>query len=265
MTEPTLQVRDVTVAFGAHRALEAVSFTASPASIIGVIGPNGAGKSTLFRAILGLIAHTGEVLMGGRPAYVPQGDRTAADFPATARDVALMGLYHVRPWWRPLTRADRDTADAALDEVGMSDHRSCTFGELSGGQRQRVILARALAHGGQVMLLDEPLTGVDTISATIIQAAMERLRDAGTTLLVATHDLNAAAQACDLLLFLNRRVIAYGPPDATFTPQTLAATYNDIVIVGDPDGGRPLRVLDEGAHHHHDHGHEHDHPADHTH
>ena len=255
----------MSVAFGAHRALEAVTFDAPAGCIVGVIGPNGAGKSTLFRAILGLVPHTGSVHVDGSPAYVPQGDRTNVDFPVTARDVALMGRYHTRSWWRPLGKADRGAADAALHEVGMSEHRGCTFGELSGGQRQRVILARALTHGGRVMLLDEPLTGVDTTSATIIQEAIQRMRDAGTTLLVATHDLNDAAATCDRLLFLNRRVVAYGPPGTTFTPATLARTYNDIVIVGDIAEGGPIRVLDEGAHHHHDHGHDHDHPADHTH
>lgn len=260
MSDVPLDLQHVGVSYGSHRALDDVTFAAPGGCIVGVIGPNGAGKSTLFRAILGLVPHTGRVHIEGRPAYVPQGDNTAADFPATARDVALMGRYHAQPWWRPLSRGDRASADAALDAVGLTDHRGCTFAELSGGQRQRVILARALAHGGRVMLLDEPLTGVDTTSATIIHAAIARLRDAGTTLLVATHDINEAAETCDRLLFLNGRVVAYGPPDETFTPETLAQTYDGIVIVGDVAGGAPIRVLDEGAHHHHDHKHDHDHP-----
>ena len=264
MSSPTLHVRDLTVAYGSTRALDAVGFETPAGCIVGVIGPNGAGKSTLFRAILGLVPHTGEIVRTGAPAYVPQGDRTALDFPATARDVTLMGRYHAQPWWRPLSRADRAAADAALEEVGMSEHRSCTFGELSGGQRQRVILARALAHGGNLMLLDEPLTGVDAASARIIQDAMRRLRDGGATLLVATHDLNDAAASCDRLLFLNRRVVAYGTPDATFTTETLAQTYQGSLILTSEEGGA-IRVLDEGTHHHHDHAHDRDHPAGHHH
>ena len=264
MSEPLI-LEDVSVAFGSRRALDKVSFTAPSGCIVGVIGPNGAGKSTLFRAILGLVPHSGRIAVQGHPAYVPQGDRTALDFPATARDVTLMGRYHARPWWRPLSRDDRAAADAALDELGMTEHRTCVFGELSGGQRQRVILARALAHGGDVVLLDEPMTGVDTTSATIIDDAIRRLRDAGRTLLVATHDLNDAADTCDRLLFLNRRVVAYGTPDATFTQTTLAQTYTDILIVGEPGADGRIRVLDEGAHHDHDHGHDHDHPTDHHH
>ncbi len=262
MSRPPLQVTHLSVAFGGKRALDDITFAAPAGCIIGVIGPNGAGKSTLFRAMLGLLPHSGAVHIAGTPAYVPQGDATSADFPATALDVALMGRYSATPWWRPLGRAARTAAEQALDEVGMSEHRNCTFGELSGGQRQRVIMARALAHGGRVMLLDEPLTGVDATSGRILQESMARLRDRGATLLVATHDLNDAAAACDRLLFLNRRVIAYGPPDQTYTAETLGRTYQGILVVSDATGGT-IRVLDEGAHH--DHGHDHEHSHDHDH
>jgi ABC-type Mn2+/Zn2+ transport system ATPase subunit len=262
MSRPVVQVTHLSVAFGGKRALDDVTFDAPAGCIVGVIGPNGAGKSTLFRAMLGLLPYSGAVDIAAIPSYVPQGDATSADFPATALDVALMGRYSATPWWRPLGRSARTAADQALDEVGMSEHRSCTFGELSGGQRQRVIMARALAHGGQVMLLDEPLTGVDATSGRILQESMARLRDRGATLLVATHDLNDAASTCDRLLFLNRRVIAYGPPDETYTAETLSRTYEGILVVSDATGAR-IRVLDEGAHH--DHGHAHEHPHEHEH
>ena len=262
MSQPPLQVTHLSVAFGGKLALDDITFAAPAGCIIGVIGPNGAGKSTMFRAMLDLLPHAGTVRIAGTPAYVPQGDATSADFPATALDVALMGRYPATPWWRPLGRSARIAAEQALDDVGMSEHRSCTFGELSGGQRQRVIMARALAHGGQVMLLDEPLTGVDEASRRIMQDAMARLRDHGATLLVATHDLNDAASTCDRLLFLNRRIIAYGPPDQTYTAETLSRTYEGILVVTDATGGA-IRVLDEGAHHDHGQAHEHSHEHDH--
>jgi len=262
-----VEVTGLSVAFGQRRALEDVTFAAPSGCIVGIIGPNGAGKSTLLRAMLGLLPHSGAVRLDGAPAYVPQGDRAALDFPATALDVALMGRYSATPWWRPLGRGAREAARHALEELGMSPHADCGFGELSGGQRQRVILARALAHGGRVMLLDEPLTGVDAASARIIQDTMNRLREAGVTLLVATHDLNDAARTCDRLLFLNRRVVAYGTPGETFTADTLSRTYEGTLLVLDPKGGRPIGVLDEGAHHDHDHAHHHEreHPPDHAH
>ena len=258
MSQLPLQVTHLGVAFGGKPALDDITFAAPASCIIGVIGPNGAGKSTLFRAMLDLLPHSGTVRIAGTPAYVPQGDATSADFPATVLDVALMGRYSATPWWRPLGRSARIAAEQALDDVGMSEHRSCTFGELSGGQRQRVIMARALAHGGQVMLLDEPLTGVDETSRRIMQDSMAGLRDRGATLLVATHDLNDAASTCDRLLFLNRRIIAYGPPDQTYTAETLSRTYEGILVVSDAAGGA-IRVLDEGVHHDHGHAHEHSH------
>ncbi len=263
MTADPISVERLGVAFGARCALDDVTFSVPRGCIVGVIGPNGAGKSTLFRAMLGLVPHSGTVRLDGVPAYVPQGDRASMDFPATALDVALMGRYPATPWWRPLGRRQRAMAEAALDEVGMSQHANCAFGELSGGQRQRVILARALAHGGRVMLLDEPLTGGDAASARVIADAMARLRDAGVSLLVATHDLNDAAASCDRLLFLNRRVVAYGTPAETFTAQTLTRTYEGTLLVLDPAGGRPIGVLDEGAHHDHDHSHDREHPSGH--
>jgi ABC-type Mn2+/Zn2+ transport system ATPase subunit len=151
----------------------------------------------------------------------------------------------------------------------MAEHAACAFGELSGGQRQRVFLARALTHGGRVMLLDEPLSAVDAASATIIMNTIRRLRDAGRTLLIATHDLNEAAATCDRLMFLNRRLVAYGTPAETFTTDTLTRTYEGTTLmVLDPVDGRPIGVLDDGAHHEHD-GHDpshgHDHPPHHEH
>jgi ABC-type Mn2+/Zn2+ transport system ATPase subunit len=196
---------------------------------------------------------------------VPQGDRASLDFPATALDVALMGRYPAASWWRPLGRREREAARAALGRVGMADHAGCAYGELSGGQRQRVILARALAHGGRILLLDEPLTGVDSASAAVIQDVMAALRDDGHTLLVATHDISDAARTCDRLLFLNRRVIADGPPAETFTAETLRRAYEGMLMTLEGPDGQTIGLLDDGSHHDHDHGHDREHPAGHAH
>jgi ABC-type Mn2+/Zn2+ transport system ATPase subunit len=244
-----LAVEDVDVAYGRRSALEGVSFEVPPGRLVGVIGPNGAGKSTLFKAILGVLPHSGRVhVAGGRAAYVPQGDTARLDLPVTVLDVALMGRFSQTPWWRPLRRADRRAARESLGAVGLRDLAGRQVGELSGGQRQRAFLARALAQGGEVMLLDEPLTGVDATSRDAILGVLARLRDEGRAILVATHDLHEAARTCDLLLFLNRRVVAYGTPEETFTAEVLAGTYGGELVVVDGPGGRPL-VLDDASHH----------------
>jgi len=248
MSDAPVAVEDLSVAFGARQALRSVTFDVPPGTVVGVIGPNGAGKSTLFRALLGVVRFTGRVRLTGRPAYVPQGDRARHDFPATALDVVLMGLAQQVPWWRPLGRSEREAARSALAETGMADLADRPFGELSGGQRQRVVLARALVRPSQVMLLDEPLTGVDPASADAILATIAARRAAGAAILMATHDLNEAARTCDRLLMLNGHLVAYGPAERTLTPAALAGTYgSELMVVG--HGAGALAVLDEGSHH----------------
>ncbi len=257
-----LQVDGLTVQFGTSRVLDEVTFAAPASALVGVVGPNGAGKSTLFRAILGLIPFRGTVRCDGQPAYVPQGDVAPRDFPASALDVALMGRYSHRRWWQRLSRDDRSAALAALEAVGMEEHAGCAYGTLSGGQRQRVVLARALAHDRRVILLDEPMTGVDGVSREAIARTVARLRDEGRTLLMSTHDLSDAARTCDRLLFLNRQVIAYGAPTAVFTPETVQRAYaGAAVLLTGPDGVQ-FGLLDDA--HHHDHDHPHPEPSDHA-
>jgi ABC-type Mn2+/Zn2+ transport system ATPase subunit len=244
---PALEIRGLTVAYGRRAVLRDVTFAVPRGCLVGVIGPNGAGKSTLFKAVLGLVPRSGEVGLPGRAAYVPQGDLARLDLPLTALDVALMGRHRGRPWWRPMSRADRDAARAALAVVGMADHCDVPFGELSGGQRQRVVLARALAGGGDVVLLDEPLTGVDAQSEEAILGILRDLRAEGRAVLMATHDIAQAAAACDRLLFLNGDLMAYGSPAETLTREVLSRTYGgDLVVL---DGGNGVGVLDHGGHH----------------
>jgi ABC-type Mn2+/Zn2+ transport system ATPase subunit len=254
MSDAPVAVEELSVSFGARQALRSVTFDVPPGTVVGVIGPNGAGKSTLFRALLGVVRHTGRVRVAGRPAYVPQGDRARHDFPATALDVVLMGLAQELPWWRPMGRPQRDAARSALAQTGIADLAERPFGELSGGQRQRVVLARALVRPSRVMLLDEPLTGVDPASADAILATIAARRADGAAILMATHDLSEAARTCDRLLLLNGRVVAYGPAERTLTPAALAGTYgSELMVVG--QGESALAVLDEGSHHAgHDHG-----------
>jgi manganese/zinc/iron transport system ATP- binding protein len=251
-TGAPLSVRGLTVAYGRRLALDRVSFEAPAACIVGVIGPNGAGKSTLLKALLGLVpVGAGELRTAGPPAYMPQsqGDRARLDLPLTALDVALMGRHRAVPWWRPLRRADRAAARAALRQVGAADLAGRGIDELSGGQRERVMLARALVQDAQVLLLDEPLAGVDTATQEAVLTALSGLRARGRTILVATHDLDLARRSFDRLLFLNRRLVAYGPVRETFTPETLRDTYEGGLVVVETADGRAVEVLDEASHH----------------
>ena len=235
---------------GAAPVLRDVSFSARAGQAVCVLGPNGGGKTTLFRVLTGeLTPAAGIFELPGRPAYVAQTERTRLDFPLSALDVALMGTLAHGRWWLPPRRSERAAARAALERVGLAEQAGVRFGELSGGQRQRALLARALVQDAAVLLLDEPLSGVDPASAQLIEALFAELRDAGRTLLVASHDVESA-RGFDLVLCLHGRQVAFGPPAATLDRATLEATYGHELIVLDEGG--PSRAITVQ---HHEHGH----------
>jgi manganese/iron transport system ATP-binding protein/manganese/zinc/iron transport system ATP- binding protein len=178
-----------------------------------------------------------------------QTERTRLDFPVTALDVALMGTLARGRWWLPARRSDREAALGVLARVGLADEAGTRFGELSGGQRQRALLARALVQEADVLLLDEPLSGIDPASATLIDRLFRELRAEGRTLLVASHDVESA-RSFDLVLCLNGRQVAFGPPAETLDRATLQATYGHELIV--LEGGAGAVTVQ-----HHGHGHEH--------
>jgi ABC-type Mn2+/Zn2+ transport system ATPase subunit len=243
-----LAVDGVSVVRGGARVVEEVSFLTAPGDLIAVVGPNGAGKSSLFAALLGLIPTAGgRVSLAGSFAYVPQHGSAERSFPVTALDVALMGAYRRVGILRRLGRAERSRGRHALQRVAMLDLAGKPFGELSGGQQQRALLARALVQEGSVLLLDEPLSGVDAVSEEAIMRALAEERADGRAVLMATHDLALARDRCTHALLLNRRAFAFGPPAAALTSANLRAAYGERLVLLDEVG--VVGAIDEGSHH----------------
>ncbi|MDZ4782318.1 MAG: metal ABC transporter ATP-binding protein [Planctomycetia bacterium] len=231
---PAIEVSHLTVSYGPTPALLDVSVSIAQGTLVGVIGPNGSGKSTLIKSILGFLKPDfGTVRIFGQPAdeakgrvaYVPQRGSVDWDFPITVREVAMMGRYGHIPWWRDATREDRRIADEALDMVRMGDFRERQIGQLSGGQQQRVFMARAMAQGAEILLLDEPFAGVDAATERAILDVLDRTKAAGRTLVVVHHDLATAAEYFDALVLLKQRLYAYGPPEAVLEPELLSEVY----------------------------------------
>jgi manganese/iron transport system ATP-binding protein len=234
---PALEVSGVTVRYDSMRALDEISFQLTRGERIAVVGPNGAGKSTLFQVIAGVLHPTkGEVkVYGHRPgghiciAYVPQRSEVDWTFPVNVADVVMMGRIGKLGLFRWPKRHDWEYARGCLEIVGMAHLAERQIGELSGGQQQRVFIARALAQEAELMMMDEPLTGLDVPSQVDIFDILDELRQRDVTVMVATHDLNLAAERFDRMMLLNNRLLGIGRPDQVFTPEHLVQAYGSHV------------------------------------
>jgi manganese/iron transport system ATP-binding protein len=259
---PRLDVDDVSVAYAnGHQALKNATFRLRGGTICALVGVNGSGKSTLFKSIMGFVEpRNGTVRINGLPirevlkkrlvAYVPQAEEVDWQFPVSVWDVAMMGRYGAMNFLRIPRAVDKAKVEESLRRVSMWEFKDRQIGELSGGQKKRVFLARALAQGGRVILLDEPFTGVDVNTEDAIIQLLRELRTSGCIILVSTHNLGSVPEFCDQAVLINRTVLAYGPTSEVFTEQNLSATFGGVLrqfqfeqsTIQEHDG-RTIRVL----------------------
>ncbi len=232
---PALSVKGLGVSYGPVVALQDVSFDVEAGSQVAVVGPNGSGKSTLLMAIAGVLESTrGQVsVFGSQPgdhcciSYVPQRSQVDWDFPVSVADVVMMGRVKQMGWFRWPRREDREAVAHGLDVVGLGSLARRQIDGLSGGQKQRVFIARALAQEAQLMLLDEPLAGLDWPSQQEVLEVLTGLRAHGVTVLFSTHNLNLAARHFDEVLLLNRRLVGFGSAEAVLTREHLVSAYGE--------------------------------------
>jgi manganese/iron transport system ATP-binding protein len=243
-------------------ALRDASFEVPRGTITALVGVNGSGKSTLFKAIMGFLpTASGTIRLLGKTvpealrqnlvAYVPQAEEVDWTFPVLVEDVVMMGRYGHMGFLRRPSPTDRAKVAEALARVGMSDLTRRQIGELSGGQRKRVFLARALAQEGQIILLDEPFTGVDVKTEDQIIALLRELRDEGRVMLVSTHNLGSVPEFCDRTVLVKGTVLAYGPTETIFTRDNLERAFGGVLrhfTIGgtdlhDDDDAREVRII----------------------
>jgi ABC-type Mn2+/Zn2+ transport system ATPase subunit len=229
-----ITIKDLSVSYDRKRVLSNIFLEIEEGRRYGILGPNGSGKSTLLKAMLGLIDdYTGEIKVLGKDVrkvrrqvvYVPQRSEIDFTFPATVRDVVLMGRYPHKKVFQRLNAEETRLADEAMEELDILDLQDRQIGELSGGQQQRTFLARALAQKADVLLLDEPFVGVDIPTEEKIIEVLRKLSGEGKTLMVVHHDLQAVPEYFNHVILLNQRLIAHGPTEEVFTPETLRRAF----------------------------------------
>lgn len=229
-----IDIKGLSVSYDRKRVLSNVFMKIDAGHIYGVIGPNGAGKSTLFKSILNIIkSNSGSIRVFGqevekvrkRMAYVPQKDEVDWNFPATVKDIVLMGRYPHKKLLQRLNREDHLLALNAMEKLGIADLQNRQIGALSGGQQQRVFIARAICQGADLFFLDEPFVGVDMTTEHKIIEILKEFAQEGKTILVVHHDLATADEYFDKVIMLNQVLIAYGDTADTFTRENIARTY----------------------------------------
>ncbi|MBI1327868.1 MAG: ATP-binding cassette domain-containing protein [Alphaproteobacteria bacterium] len=265
MSKNSIQLENISVTYpNGHHALTGVTASIEAGSICGLVGVNGAGKSTLFKAIMGFVKpSTGRVTISGMAVkqalkqnlvcYVPQTEEVDWNFPVLVEDVVMMGRYGHMGFLRHPSKADHEAVTAALERTNMTEFRKRQIGELSGGQKKRVFVARALAQGGQIILLDEPFTGIDIKTEDALIILFRSLAAEGRLILVSTHNLGSVPSFCDDVMLINRTLLAHGPVETVFTQENLVKAFGGMLrhhqLVGadlhDDEDKRSITVLSD--------------------
>ena len=234
-----IEVSNISVRYQHKLVLENATATVPKGSICGLVGMNGAGKSTLFKAIMNAVPTTGGTVRleghtvktaqkKGIVAYVPQTEAVDWNFPVSVRDVVMMGRYSLMGILRRASSKDEEAVTAAIERVRLLDFADRQVGQLSGGQRKRVFVARALAQGASILLLDEPFAGVDAKTEASLIELLKELQQQGITILIAAHDLATISTYCDHIILLKGTVVASGPTKKVFTQKNIAKTYDSV-------------------------------------
>ena len=240
MNSIAIELKNVTVRYGANIALKDASIAIPYHSFTGVIGMNGAGKSTVFKAIMGLVTpDSGSITIcgddpktaqkHGHVAYVPQNELVDWDFPVSVYEVVMMGRIGTLNIFKQASAVDHQAVVTALERVNMTQFKDRQIGELSGGQKKRVFVARALAQGADILLLDEPFAGLDAKTERSLIELFISLKDAGKTIIIATHDLLSLPDTCDHVALVKSTIIAYGPTKEVFTRELVEKTFDGML------------------------------------
>ena len=241
MKEPSLLVEGLSVIYSnGHKALDNASFSIPRQSITALVGINGSGKSTLFKAIMGFVKSSGgrielfggsvkDALKANLVAYVPQNEEIDWDFPVLVKDVVMMGRYGHMGFLKIPNDNDYEIVKDSLKKVGMSELENRQISELSGGQRKRVFLARALAQQSEIILMDEPFTGIDVNTEEEIMELLREMKAEGKVMLISTHNLGSVPEFCDRTILLNKTVLAEGETTKVFTQENLTNAFEGVL------------------------------------
>lgn len=266
MKEPSLLVEGLSVIYSnGHKALDNASFSIPRQSITALVGINGSGKSTLFKAIMGFVKSSGgrielfggsvkDALKANLVAYVPQNEEIDWDFPVLVKDVVMMGRYGHMGFLKIPNENDYEIVKDSLKKVGMLELENRQISELSGGQRKRVFLARALAQQSEIILMDEPFTGIDVNTEEEIMELLREMKAEGKVMLISTHNLGSVPEFCDRTILLNKTVLAEGETTKVFTQENLTNAFEGVLrryvlsateLHNDDDDQREVVVLSD--------------------